>query len=245
MWAGELRKKHFPVVYLDSFRHDYADDAFMTISSEIIALADSRRDVPAKAFLNKAIGVGKVILRSGLKIGVKAGTLGALDGSEIEAAAADVAKETSDITDKYVGDLLTKQKEQEDIIETFQKALTELPSLLTKDASKDPSAKPLVIIVDELDRCRPIFALALLERIKHFFSVPNVHFVLGAHLGQLSNSVKVAYGSEIDANLYLQKFVQLTVHLVDASKNFDGRATTRFMKYMVEQLEFLPTTTNN
>jgi hypothetical protein len=237
MWAGELRKEHFPVVYLDAFRHDYSDDAFTAVASEIIALANSHRKVSTKAFVDKAVGVGKVILRSGLKIGVKVGTLGVLDGADIETAASDIAKEASDITDKYVGDLLTKQKQQKDVIDEFQKALTQLPSLLTPNDSSGSSIKPLVIIVDELDRCRPVFALELLERIKHFFSVPNVHFVLGAHLGQLNNSVKVAYGSEIDANLYLQKFIHLTLHLVDANKQFDKWATTRFLKYIQTQLE--------
>jgi hypothetical protein len=236
MWAGELRKKHFPVVYLDAFRHDYSDDAFTAVASEIIALAGSRRK-STKAFLDKAVGVGKVILQSGLKIGVKVGTLGVLDGADIETAASDIAKEASDIMDKYVGDLLTKHKQQEGVIDAFKKALTELPSLLSTNGTNESPMKPLVVIIDELDRCRPVFALELLERIKHFFSVPNVHFVLGAHLGQLNNSVKVAYGSEIDANLYLQKFIHLTVHLVDANKQFDKWATTRFLKYVLTQLE--------
>jgi hypothetical protein len=43
---------------------------------------------------------------------VKVGTLGVLDGADIETAASDIAKEASDITDKYVGDLLTKHKQQ-------------------------------------------------------------------------------------------------------------------------------------
>lgn len=239
MWAGELRNLDFPVVYLDAFQHDYAEDAFTALASEIISLANSKRPESAtKAFSDKAIGAGKVLLRSSLKLGVKAATFGVLDAADLEKVATDVAKETSDLADKYVGDLLTKQKQQKETILAFQDALTELPSLLSTAPSSDGKSKPLIVIVDELDRCRPVFALEILERIKHFFSVPNVHFVLGAHLGQLNNSVKVAYGAGIDAQLYLQKFIHLTVYLTDEGERIDQWAATKFINYVVDKLDF-------
>ena len=115
IWAGELRKAGFPVVYLDAFRNDYEDDPFMAVAGEIIALADAQRKADtaaAKVFIRKAIGAGKVILRSGLKLGVKAATLGALDTADLEGVASDWAKEASELEDKYLGELLTKHGEQ-------------------------------------------------------------------------------------------------------------------------------------
>ncbi|MEX1060702.1 MAG: P-loop NTPase fold protein [Methyloceanibacter sp.] len=79
------------------------------------------------------------------------------------------------------------------------------------------------------------FALEILERVKHFFSVPNVHFVLGVHLHQLRNSVIVAYGPNIDAQTYLQKFIHLTFHLVDRE-----RTVTRFTEYLEKSMDFKP-----
>jgi predicted KAP-like P-loop ATPase len=38
--------------------------------------------------------------------------------------------------------------------------------------------KPLVFIVDELDRCKPEFAIRLIERIKHFFDIPKLYSFL-------------------------------------------------------------------
>jgi hypothetical protein len=241
MWAGELRRLGFPVVYLDAFRYDYAADAFTALASEIISLTNSKRpQSAAKAFSDKAIGAGKVLLRSSLKLGVKAATFGVLDAADLKEVAADIAKETSDFADNYVGDMLTKQKQQKETILAFQDALTELPSLLSAPVSGDVKSKPLIVIVDELDRCRPVFALEILERIKHFFSVPNVHFVLGSHLRQLSNSVKVAYGADIDSQLYLQKFIQLTVYLMDDGERIDQWATTKFINYIINNLDFEP-----
>jgi hypothetical protein len=56
-------------------------------------------------------------------------------------------------------------------------------------AVKASSSKKLFIVIDALDRCHPDFALSLLELIKHFFDVPHVHFLLGADMRELLNSI--------------------------------------------------------
>ena len=83
-----------------------------------------------------------------------------------------------------------------------------MPSRLTEE--KD---KPLVIIVDELDRCKPTFAVELIEVIKHLFSVPKVVFVLAMHKPQLEEAIKNVYGKDIDSQSYLQKFIHLECDL--------------------------------
>ena len=64
-----------------------------------------------------------------------------------------------------------------------------------------------------MDRCRPPFALSVIERIKHLFSVPGVCFVLVTHLPQLEQVVQGAYGTTVDAHTYLEKFYQVRVTL--------------------------------
>jgi predicted KAP-like P-loop ATPase len=192
MWAGELRKAGFPVVYFDAFASDYVDDAFLAIAGEIIALVEERKKAKTKIgkrLVESAVSTGKVLLRSGLKLGVKAATLGAIAAADLEEVAGDFATEASTLADKYLGELLTKQKQQKETIQGFRDALAELPLLLSESSSEAGTAsqipEPLIFIIDELDRCRPTFALEILERVKHFFSVPNVHFVLGVHLDQV------------------------------------------------------------
>jgi hypothetical protein len=67
----------------------------------------------------------------------------------------------------------------------------------------------LVIVIDELDRCRPSFALEILEKIKHLFSVKNVVFLLVMNKQQLEEAIKSVYGANIDAHTYLQKFINV------------------------------------
>ncbi|WP_354688160.1 KAP family P-loop NTPase fold protein [Cupriavidus plantarum] len=69
------------------------------------------------------------------------------------------------------------------------------------------------MFVDELDRCRPAFAVALLERIKHFFEVPNLVFVLVMNRKQLEGAIQGVYGAQTNASDYLGKFLHLALRL--------------------------------
>ena len=213
MWAGELRKLGFPVIYFDAFAHDYFDDAFLVIAGELIALADEATRIDKgklSDFKTKAGRAAKIIARASLKMGVRAVTLGAGKAEDLEGLADALASEAGSLIDEHIGQLITKQKEQKSTVSAFRDALSNLPALLSvavPNGQDQPVVKPLIFIIDELDRCRPDFALQILERMKHFFVVPNVHFVLGTNLKQLSNSIAACYGGNIDANLYLQKLV--------------------------------------
>lgn len=92
---------------------------------------------------------------------------------------------------------------------------------LKKDFRKTLSVlggeQKLVVFLDELDRCRPLYAIETLEVIKHFFSVPNVVFVLAVDIEQLSHSIATVYGQNMDAEGYLMRFVDLQLKLPNPS----------------------------
>lgn len=71
----------------------------------------------------------------------------------------------------------------------------------------------LVIFIDELDRCKPDYALSLMERIKHFFDDDRITFVFAVNLSQLQHTVKSYYGSAFDATRYLDKFFDIQMSL--------------------------------
>lgn len=88
--------------------------------------------------------------------------------------------------------------------------------------------KPLVFIIDELDRCRPTFAIELLERVKHIFDVPNIVFVFGINRAQLTKSLRSVYG-EIDADEYLRRFFDMEFILPEAdAKEFCDHLVQRY-----------------
>jgi hypothetical protein len=73
--------------------------------------------------------------------------------------------------------------------------------------------RPLVIIVDELDRCRPTYAISLLEEAKHFFDDTGTIFVYGMNRKALAATVKSIYGDEFPADHYLMRFVKRQISL--------------------------------
>ena len=75
-----------------------------------------------------------------------------------------------------------------------------LNSLFTEKANR------LLIFIDELDRCKPLFAVSLLERIKHYFDNPNITFVFSTNLSELQNTIRNLYGDQFSASRYLDKF---------------------------------------
>ena len=84
---------------------------------------------------------------------------------------------------------------------------TFLTECITEKANK------LVVFIDELDRCRPSYAVQLLERIKHYLSTENVIFVFSINSEELVNTVKAVYGQNFDGYRYLDRFIDFKMEL--------------------------------
>ncbi len=73
--------------------------------------------------------------------------------------------------------------------------------------------RPLMVMIDELDRCRPSYAVELLKVAKHLFSVDRIVFVLAVNCDQFAHSVKALYGNDFDAEGYLRRFFDVDFKL--------------------------------
>ena len=82
----------------------------------------------------------------------------------------------------------------------------------------------LVIFIDELDRCRPDYAVNLLERIKHYFSNENVTYVFSVNIDELQHTIKRFYGDGFSSTEYLDRFFDLTIDIpmIDVDKYFNS-----------------------
>jgi len=237
MWAGELRKTAIPVIYFDAFKNDYFNDAFVAIVGEIISLATGKvsdKD-SVKNLQTKAAKVLKIIALASTKKLIERVSLGVIDSAVLKDMQ-DATTENPEIEKQFEA-ILNSYGDNHSILESFKTTLSELPKIMVKDEESDKN-KPLIIIIDELDRCRPDFALQILERIKHLFSVPNVHFVLGVHLNQLENSVSFTYGDRIDSHTYLQKFIHFTVSLSSQKSQHSRGDYSVFLDHIISQFDF-------
>ena len=77
----------------------------------------------------------------------------------------------------------------------------------------------VVIIIDELDRCKPDFAVQTLELVKHLFNIPGIVYIFSLDIVQLQHCVKVVYGNEFDAVGYLERFFDYTTLLPKGSRS--------------------------
>ena len=135
------------------------------------------------------------------------------------------------VPDLTSGDLQTaSRKIVGEYLETRHN-IDELKNLLKELAgkTKKETKKPLVFVVDELDRCRPTFAIELLERVKHVAGVPGIVFVFGINQKGLEKSIQSVYG-KIDANDYLRRFFDVGMTLPQA-------IVYNYCKYLIDELK--------
>jgi hypothetical protein len=116
---------------------------------------------------------------------------------------ADIASEsTKGITELFEDEIKSYANKKKSVVE-FRAQLTEF-------VKPTDEGKAVIFIIDELDRCRPDYAVKLLEHLKHFLTVPGIVFVLSIDKNHLSSSVRGFYGcDQINTDEYLRRFIDL------------------------------------
>ena len=189
------RKPEGRAIYFNAWQDDFLDDPLVAIISQLrnvvkdseSTLYDSIKSAAAPCLAKIGLSIAKQVTKK----------VTGVDVDEIE-----------------LDDLRTKPEalfERYNEMDASRKLLREAIAKLA-EATWQATEKPLLFIVDELDRCRPTFAIELLERIKHLFCVPHLVFIVGVDLRQLEKSVKAVYG-DIDANDYLHRFFDIELRL--------------------------------
>ena len=222
-WKKHLEENH-NVIYLDAFANDYLEDPFLVITSEIALKLDQTADKGLVYKFKKAAAVlqqglltqAPTILSSMISFALTGGIIPFLqirNESVKEKYDSIVDKVTENIGEKVTEAIQKKiddYEEEQQSLHTFKETLAQLAHGLDK---------PLVFIIDELDRCRPDFAIRLIERIKHFFDIPKIVFVLVVDKKQFSKVVCHNYGyDEQLGEEYLDKFVDFTIKLQNFNK---------------------------
>lgn len=182
MWEAHLNKEEQERVLalcFNAWETDFAVDPFVPF------LAKMENNIPTHQEKWDAVK----------KLGIE--ILPHLVGVGFGGVAGAIAQKTADA---LATDAVHSCKNQIEVVAKFKAALREY----TKT-----SGQRVVIFVDELDRCRPDYAIKVLERIKHLFEVEGVTFILALDRGQLGNSVRGLYGDRLDADTYLRRFIDL------------------------------------
>ncbi|HAS6057283.1 TPA: NTPase KAP [Vibrio vulnificus] len=215
-WAEDL-KAHHPVVYVDAWQQDYSDDPLMTVISSMVS---QLREQAGRAEGNAAISViGKAGgLFKALAPAVVGGVTKKFTGIDFAAVMNDAegASAESGIKDED-GNALDMSAAASKAVQYMldehdgkSKAISALKQSVSQwlEAVKGLTDKqyPAFVFIDELDRCRPSYAVEMLETIKHIFDIKGVVFVVATDTRQLQHAVRVVYGQGFDADIYLGRF---------------------------------------
>lgn len=225
-WEQYLKDEGHKVVFIDAFEQDYVEDPFLLLAAEIAEVFEN--EGAAKELREKAVGVMKAILPIGTKalinimgrVALGSNNLSKDIGEGFEA----VSDETADAAGKWIEEKINDHAQEKISLQHFRDELNNFAK------NQD---KPVVIIIDELDRCNPTFAVQLIERVKHFFDAPNLVFVLLLNRNQLEKAVKGVYGAETDASAYLGKFVNF-FFMLPKRTSVDTNANNHVRNYVYD-----------
>lgn len=215
MWNQKLINEGYDTIFFNAWENDFVEDAFIAFVDEI---REALRERPVDNLIENAKLLGELMFKNSPKILAK--IIEKRTGVNID----DIIS-TDDVSN-LIGDKIDDYKNAKDSIKKFKSELENI-----SQETVNVTGKSIIIFVDELDRCRPDFAIRLLERVKHLFSVKNIIFVLGIDKQALSNSVKVVYGEATQVNGYLTRFIDIEYKLKELS-------IEQYIQHMLNKFKF-------
>jgi hypothetical protein len=217
MWKQYLDNNDYKTLYFNAWENDFEQDILVTLISELKELKTSKNEESFKKVVNKAVPLAKSL------------ALGLLKTQVEKHVGNDFLKELINQTSSTLTEGLQEQIEK---YTNRKKSIVEFKESLKKFVSLTTDGKPVIFIIDELDRCRPNYSVELLEQLKHLFSVPGIVFVLSIDKFQLGNSVRGVYGSDlIDSDEYLRRFIDIEYSIPEPN-------TKLFCNYLFSYFEF-------
>lgn len=236
MWTNELGNlkdeneiQRYNIINFNAWKNDFSKNAFASIVYSILnskVFNDLKSKDEGKQALEKlAIYSGKLIMTA-IKVGIRCTA-----GPELADIAGDAFDEITENGIQGLKDIIdTSNSLNKKILEFYGEYETYYQAIFQiKDALKYVvKEKPLIVIIDELDRCKPLFAIELLESVKHIFDIKNLIFIFALDMDQLSHSIKCVYGEGMDACGYLCRFFDYITKMPIPDMQ-------KYVKYLIEE----------
>jgi ABC-type ATPase involved in cell division len=189
MWDKYLLDKEITTLHFNAWENDYQTEVLPALISKLSSLI--KDDSPIKSNLLK--NAGKALFSIGSAV---------IDHKLGEGFTKDLTKIGLDQAQKVMERAIANYEEKKKTFEEFKKALEKFTDSIEN--------KPIVFFIDELDRCKPSYAVEVLELVKHLFSVKGIVFVIATDKEQLANSIRGYYGSDLlDGKNYLERIFDL------------------------------------
>jgi len=210
-WEKELSEDNI-TIFFNAWKCDFVKNPLIPFMFDFLSQLETKGLIKTKQkedIKNALISIGKNIISTG--------TIGIIDPEAI----------LNEQKYKTFGLSSTSLDEYEDIISNLR-IFNKKVSKLIGDIKGDN--KNIYVFVDELERCRPTFAVELLESIKHLFDIDGLVFILGIDRSQLKSTIGAIYGANMDGEGYLRRFIDLELNLPEPNRN-------EFIKMLCGQFE--------
>ncbi|MDE0158120.1 MAG: P-loop NTPase fold protein [Gammaproteobacteria bacterium] len=195
-WQKQLENDGFRAIYFNAWKDDFCDDPLVAVIGQLSDFLERKELRELSGKIKKA--AKPLLIQGSLSV------LHKVSGLKLDK-----------VLEQFADKTLDEYSQQGEKKNELKAALQELSGKVKED-----TGRPLVFVIDELDRCRPTFAIELLERVKHIFDIPDMVFVFGINRDELCSSICSVYG-EIDADTYLRRFFDMEFLLPDIdSKTF-------------------------
>ena len=224
-WADSLNKHGHPTVYIDAWKQDFSNDPMLTVIATIIEQLKGYLDKPDQYVAKIADKGWRFFKATGAE--VTKGVLKKVSGIDINNINNELEdnSDTSDQNNSFGGSVASKltsaliddHNSKLASVEGLKHELGEWAEAIIAKGKNGTLKAPVFIFIDELDRCRPSYAVEMLEVIKHFFKIKNLVFVVSTDTTQLQHAVKAVYGESFDAQTYLHRFFDTRYSLNESS----------------------------
>ncbi|WP_373976079.1 KAP family NTPase [Chitinibacter sp. SCUT-21] len=207
----EAMAQHHPCVFVDAWVSDFSNEPLQVVASELLTQLSALNEVAGETFDQVSAAIGKFLKGTAI---VAAGfaTKKLLDDASmgIEGVKQILEKDPKD----YLACITSDFNEQINAINSIKSELAALAESLRVNMQ---CQLPIFVFIDELDRCRPNYAVELLESIKHFFNVSGFVFVVATDTSQITHAIKVIYGEGFDSETYLRRFFDRIASLPESN----------------------------
>ena len=211
----------YKVGYVNAFQADHANEPLLTLIAEVAGFYGEDDD-KRKSFIKNAIPYLRLVSGIGIKAiaSLAFGKYAADIPDDFQEGVEAIEEGSDSFIDQSLESMIKDQVEAEKNLSTLKEALKDIASI-----------NPVILLIDELDRCRPDFAVMMLETIKHVFDVKNVQVILITNAEQLKATIKHSYGSETNSHDYLYKFFKYRINLPTSIKDIEGRSIENNVTY--------------
>lgn len=206
--CSEFDDKKDVYIKYNAWENDYTAEPLISLMSDIFKAFEDKQYIGVdkmKKLVSKISNIGLKSLSA-----ISKGTARIVLG---EGGSNDAVEAVKEISKTFVDDNVDNLFKTIDESKKSRKEFKIQLEKYTKEILKEKTRDKLFIIIDELDRCKPTFAIELLESIKHLFDIEEIVFFIAVDKTQLAESIKSVYGQGFDSFTYLHRFFDMELHL--------------------------------